>query len=255
MAALPAYIVPTTDKRSIRPALLEKVSTMSSVMDPLNLVLLAIAAIIAWRLYGMLGTRTGLEKPPLVLRPAPENRAPPDNATPVEGEILEPENRPPVWQGYATAGSPEATGLEAIAERSQGFTAASFIGGAKSAYEMVLEAYAKGDKSTLKSLLSKEMMDSFGTAIDTRKAEGQSMTFQFVGVKSASIKRAELMGKRAQVDVAFAAEMISATLDKNSQVVDGDAKAIRTVTDFWTFERDVTAKDPNWKLVATEDDA
>jgi predicted lipid-binding transport protein (Tim44 family) len=228
---------------------------MSSVMDPLNLILLAVAAVVAWRLWGMLGTRTGFEKPPLVLRPQQENRPQPSSPTPVEGEVLEPENRPPVWQGHAVADSAEAKGLEAIAERSPGFTASSFIWGAKSAYEMILEAYAKGDKAALKPLLAKDIMDSFGSAIDARKAEGQSMTFQFVGVKAADIKRAELIGNKAQIDVAFTAEMISATLDKAGSVVDGDGKAIRTVTDFWTFERDVTAKDPNWKLVATEDDA
>jgi predicted lipid-binding transport protein (Tim44 family) len=228
---------------------------MSSVMDPLNLILLAIAAIVAWRLWAMLGTRTGLEKPPLVLTPAPESRPAADSVKPVEGEVLEPDNRTPVWHGHAKSGSEQALGLEAIAERSPGFTATSFMWGAKSAYEMVLEAYAKADKTALKPLLSKDIMESFAAAIDARKADGQSMTFQFVGVKSADIRRAEVTGSRAQIDVAFAAEMISATLDKSGEVTDGDAKAIRTVTDLWTFERDVTAKDPNWKVVATEDNA
>ncbi len=228
---------------------------MLSVMDPLNLVLLAIAAIVAWRLWAMLGTRTGLEKPPLVLRPTAERQSRSETPTSVDGEILEPENRPPVWKGHATEGSEQALGLEAIAERTPDFTASSFIRGAKAAYEMVLEAYAKADKPTLKPLLSKELMDSFASAIDARKAEGQSMTFQFVGVKTADIKRASLTGNKAQLDVSFAAEMISATLDKAGAMVDGDAKSIRTVTDLWTFERDVTARDPNWKLVATDDNA
>jgi predicted lipid-binding transport protein (Tim44 family) len=228
---------------------------MSSVIDPLNLILLAIAVIVAWRLWGMLGSRTGLEKPPLVLRPAPETRTPGENPTPVDGEILEPENRPPVWQGHATAGSEQAEGLEAIAARSPGFTASSFIWGANAAYEMTLEAYAKADKSTLKPLLSRELMDSFSAAIDARKANSQSMTFQFVGVKKADIVRASLSSNKAQVEVAFTAEMISATLDKSGAVVDGDAKSIRTLTDLWTFERDVTARDPNWKIVATDDNA
>jgi predicted lipid-binding transport protein (Tim44 family) len=147
-----------------------------------------------------------------------------------------------------------AKGLDAIAMRSADFTASSFVGGAGIAYEMVLEAFAKGDKQALKPLLSKELFDSFASAIDTRAAAGQSMTFQFVGVKSTDIKQAALNGNKAQVEVAFAAEMISATLDKAGAVVDGDAKAIRTVTDLWTFERDVTSRDPNWKLVATDDD-
>ena len=227
---------------------------MSSVMDPLNLVLLIVAAIVAWRLWGVLGTRTGLEKPPIVFQPTP---AKPQSTQPEpaqDGEVLEPENRKPVWFGHATEGSELAIGLAAIADKAPDFTASSFVRGASAAYEMVLEAYAKSDKATLKPLLSKELYDSFSSAIDSRKADGQSMTFQFVGVKSAPLRRAALNGTKAQVEVDFVAEMISATLDKAGTVVDGDAKSIRTVTDLWTFERDVTSKDPNWKLVATDDD-
>jgi predicted lipid-binding transport protein (Tim44 family) len=226
---------------------------MSSVMDPLNLVLLIVAAIVAWRLWGVLGTRTGLEKPPIVLAPTPEKVTSTPAETPLNGEILEPESKKPVWFGHAEDGSDVANGLDAIAGRTQGFTASSFIRGANAAYEMVLEAYAKADKSALKPLLSKELFDNFASAIDARKTQNQSMSFQFVGVKSTALKRAALVGTKAQIDVDFAAEMISATMDKSGSVVDGDAKSIRTVTDLWTFERDVTAKDPNWKLVATDD--
>ena len=226
---------------------------MSSGMDPLNLILLAVAAIVVWRLWAVLGTRTGFEKPPIVLTPSPEKPAP----TPVEdvreGEILEPENRDPVWKGFATEGTDTAKGLEAIALRSPGFTAGSFVRGASAAYEMVLEAYAKGDKQALKPLLSKELLDSFVSAIDERAAKGQDMLFQFVGVKTADISRAMLNGNKAQIEVSFASEMISATRDKAGTVLEGDDKAIRTIEDQWTFERDVTSRDPNWKLIATED--
>jgi predicted lipid-binding transport protein (Tim44 family) len=228
---------------------------MSSVIDPLNLVLLIVAAIVAWRLWGVLGTRTGLEKPPIVLQPAPDRPKAATADVTLEGEILEPDNKKPVWFGYAEEGSELAKGLDAIAARTSGFTASSFIRGANAAYEMVLEAYAKGDKPNLKPLLSKELYDSFASAIDARKADGHSATFQFVGVKSATFKRAAVTGNKAQVDVDFAAEMISATLDKAGALVDGDEKSIRTVTDLWTFEREVTSKDPNWKLVATDDNA
>jgi predicted lipid-binding transport protein (Tim44 family) len=74
-----------------------------------------------------------------------------------------------------------------------------------------------------------------------------------VGVKSAKLTRAALNGNKAQIEVDFASEMISATVDKSGSVVDGDDKAIRVVTDLWTFERDVTSRDPNWKLIATDD--
>jgi predicted lipid-binding transport protein (Tim44 family) len=222
-------------------------------MESLNLILLVIAAVVAWYLWSLLGTRTGFEKPPIVLQPTPEKTKPQDLDV-REGEVLEPEARPPVWQGYAKEGSDVAQGLETIAKRSPQFTVTSFVQGAKTAYELVLEAYAKGDKPALKPLLSKELLDSFAAAIDTRSANGETMTFRFVGVKQADIRRALLQGNKALIDVAFVAEMISATVGKTGETLDGDAKAIRTVTDLWTFERDVTARDPNWKLIATDDD-
>jgi predicted lipid-binding transport protein (Tim44 family) len=226
---------------------------MSPGLDPLNIILLAVAAIVAWRLWSVLGTRTGFEKPPIVLQPAPEK--PKSETTPSEhvGQTLDLEVQKPVWQDYAKEGSEQALGLEAIAAKSGGFTAATFIQGANAAYEMVLEAFAAPDKAALKNLLSKELLDSFNSAIDARNAQGHKMKFQFVGVKKAEIKRAALIGNKAQVEVDFTSEMISATQDKSGNVVDGDEKSIRTVTDLWTFERDVTSRDPNWKLIATDD--
>jgi predicted lipid-binding transport protein (Tim44 family) len=228
---------------------------MSSGMDPFNLILLAVAAIVVWRLWSVLGTRTGLEKPPVVLQPAPEKTKPPLADEVKEGEVLEPENREPVWKGYATDGSDAAKALDAIAQRTPGFTATSFIRGANVAYEMVLEAYAKGDKAALKPLLSKELLESFASAIDGRMAKKHTTHFQFVGIKSATIKRATLNGNKAQIEIDYSSEMISATHDASGKAIEGDDTSIRTVTDLWTFERDVASRDPNWKLVATEDNA
>jgi predicted lipid-binding transport protein (Tim44 family) len=220
----------------------------------LNILLLAVAAFVAWRLWSVLGTRTGFEKPPIVLRPAPDSPKPEANDKVLDGEVLEPEKKAPVWQGHAEEGSDLAKSLEAIAQRSPGFTVSSFIRGANGAYEMVLEAFAKGDKQALKPLLSREVFDNFASAIDERNAQGRSMKFQFVAVKSAEVKRAQLAGNKAQMEVAFVSDMISATLDKDGKAVEGDDRAIRTVSDVWTFERDVSARDPNWKLIATDAD-
>jgi predicted lipid-binding transport protein (Tim44 family) len=226
---------------------------MSPGLDPLNILLLAVAAIVAWRLWSVLGTRTGLEKPPIVLQPAPEKPKSKEVETPVLGFPADAETSKPVWHGVAPEGSDLARGLEAILGKSKDFTVASFLQGATGAYEMVLEAFAAPDKATLKNLLSKELLENFSSAIDARNAQGHSMKFQFVGVKSAELKRAAVVGNKAQIDVGFTSNMISATQDKSGSLVDGDEKSIRTVTDLWTFERDVTSRDPNWKLVATDD--
>jgi predicted lipid-binding transport protein (Tim44 family) len=222
-------------------------------MDIINVILLAVAAIVAWRFWSVLGTRTGFEKPPVQLKPVPQQQPAEATSAVLDGEVLPPEAQKPIWFGHAAEGSDIAKGLEAISARTLGFNVNSFLQGAKSAYEMVLEAFATGDKATLKNLLSKDLLADFVADIDARLAAERSMKFQFVGVKSADIKSASLTGNKSRLQIAFVSDMISATLDKAETVVEGDATAIRTVTDLWTFERDVTSRDPNWKLVDAQD--
>jgi predicted lipid-binding transport protein (Tim44 family) len=162
------------------------------------------------------------------------------------------EPAPPVWQGYADAGSPLATGLERVAGSDASFSPRSFLEGAKIAYEMIIDSYAKGDKTSLKNLLSKEVFDGFAQAIDSREAEGQRVESRVVGIDKAAIRAAALTGSRASVTVEFVSELISATYDRSNNVIDGDPRQIREVTDVWTFERDVTSRNPNWKLVSTQ---
>ena len=232
--------------------------------DPLNILLLAVALVVFWRLRSVLGTRTGTEKPPFepfetkrteaqsqdapgtVVR-FPQNGAPsPNNGAPNE------EPPPPVWTGFAEAGSGLAASLEKIAEADPSFTPRAFVEGAKLAYESILDAYAKGDKAALKPLLSKEVFDGFASEIDNRNSLGQRVESRFVGIDKATIQQANLSGSKATVTMAFASELITATYDKAGLLVEGDPKQIKDVDDVWTFERDVTSRNPNWKLVATQ---
>lgn len=234
-------------------------------LDPLNILLLAVALVVFWRLKSVLGTRTGAEKPPLdsfetkrretqtgreasdtVLR-FPQN-AP--ASTPADNEREPPV---PVWTGYAQPGSELAAALEEIAEADPSFTPRSFVEGAKMAYEMIVEAFAKSDKVALKNLLSREVFESFARVIDERQSQGHRVESRFVGIDKATIQSASLVGgRKAMITMAFISELITATYDKAGDVIEGDPKAIREVTDVWTFERDVSSRNPNWKLVATE---
>ena len=232
--------------------------------DPLNLLLLAVALVVFWRLRSVLGTKTGAERPPL--EPFETKRTEPPKTPDAAGTVirfpqngdseprrgLEPEPVQPVWTGYAKSGSELATALEMLAARDEDFTPRSFVEGAKAAYEMVIEGFAKGDKNTLKNLLSKEVFEGFSTAIDQREAAGQRVEQRFVGIDKAAIQSASLVDNKANVTLQFVSELISATYAKSGEMVDGDPKLIREVTDVWTFERDVTSRDPNWKLAATQ---
>ncbi len=130
-----------------------------------------------------------------------------------------------------------------------------FLEGAKLAYEMIVEAFAKGDKPALKNLLSKEVFDGFAKAIDSRSQAGEKLDFQFVGFEKVDFTSVALAGKRASIVVKFASQMISATYDKAGALIDGNPREVRDITDIWTFERDVAQKDPNWRVVATETQA
>lgn len=201
-----------------------------------------------WKLKSVLGQRTGLERPPAASMARPE-----PNSNVIDLKPSSPKNEP-VWKDYAEDGSPLAQGLEAIANVQKDFKVSEFLSGAKSAYEMILSDFAKGDKQSLKPLLSAQVYESFVAVIDNHKASGETKLFQFVGLTSSKLLSATVNGNRAAIEILFKSEMINATLDKNGNPIAGDTKAITDVTESWTFERDVATKDPNWKLVATSDE-
>jgi len=243
---------------------------MNELFDPLNLVLAAIALMVVWRLRSVLGQRTGTERPPIDPY-APPRRT--NGSAPAEtgsGKVLEfpssrdePAKKPeadaepkaPVWTGFAAAASPLAAGFEKLLKADPAFQPKEFLEGAKLAYEMIVEAFAKGDKPALKNLLSKEVFDGFAKAIDSRGQAGEKLDFQFVGFEKVDFTSVALAGKRASIIVKFANQMISATFDKAGALIDGNPREVRDITDIWTFERDVAQKDPNWRVVATETQA
>lgn len=234
--------------------------------DPLNLLLLAVALVVFWRLRSVLGTRTGNERPPfdplgtsrtgdadavlaekdkkVVRFPQPETADPGPADRTAEPTV-------PVWMGHAEPGSDLARDMERLAAADPTFMPKSFIEGARFAYELIVEAFARGDKAALRDLLSREVFDGFAKAIDQRQSAGETMEFRFVGIDKATIKAVRLDGSRANVTVEFVSEMISAVMSKTGEVIDGDPAQIREITDVWTFERDVNSRNPNWKLVAT----
>ncbi|MGE0238640.1 MAG: Tim44/TimA family putative adaptor protein [Parvibaculaceae bacterium] len=235
---------------------------MNQAFDPLNLLILAIAVVVILRLRSVLGKRTGNERPPAdpyaAQRRAEKPQAPgnvinlPQRENAPENPVLQPPAEP-VWSGYAEAGTGVATGLERIAAVDSQFTAKTFVEGAKLAYEMVVTAFAQGDRQALKNLLSRDVYEGFAKAIDEREKAGQILESRFVGIDKAEVTAADLKGKRANITIRFIAEFISATLDKAGEVIEGDPKQVRQITDVWTFERDTASRDPNWRLVATDE--
>jgi predicted lipid-binding transport protein (Tim44 family) len=231
------------------------------VFDIYTIIFLALAVFIFLRLRSVLGQRTGRERPPYDPYSARDAVRPSTNdnvvALPGRGgeavqkpaEPVEPTER---WKGIAEAGSAVAVGLDAIVRDDASFDAKQFVGGARAAYEMIVLAFAEGDRRSLKNLLSREVYEGFEKAIRDREARGEKAETRFVAIDKSDIIGAELRARTAQVTVRFVSQLISATRDRNGTVIDGSPEKVTDVTDVWTFARDVSSRDPNWKLVATE---
>jgi len=224
---------------------------------------LVAAVVIFFQLRNVLGRRTGNERPPFDPYTAARSKDATDAAQAPENVVALPRKRPPgepAADAYAdidALAKPDTDlnrGLRAIKDADASFEPKAFVDGAKMAYEMIVMAYADGDRKTLKNLLSREVYDGFVAAIGEREAKAEKVQSSFVGINKAEIVGAEMKGTEAHVTLRVVSELISATRDKAGTVIDGDPETVAEVKDVWTFARDTRSRDPNWKLVATEEE-
>lgn len=220
------------------------------------------AVVIIYQLRSVLGRRTGNERPPF--DPYTEGRL--ENQPPADDNVVALPRRKKKGDGegndefyapvdvIAEKGTPLNKGLRQIRDADPGFDPKGFVDGAKMAYEMIVTAYAEGDRKTLRNLLSRDVFEGFDLAITAREKAGESMRSSFVGISRAEIVNAEVRGNDAMVTLRIVSEMISATMDASGEVIDGDPESVTEGTDIWTFARDLRSRDPNWKLVATEEE-
>ena len=211
----------------------------------LFIVLIAtVAGVILFRLYTVLGRRTGHERPP---------REPYGLARSNDNVVALPD-RSARAEALDQPADPVARGLMEIKLADRNFDDGHFLAGAKGAYEILVKAFAAGDRATLRPLLSDEVYAAFDGVIRERAAKHEKVDFTFVGFREAKIVHAALKRRTAELTVNFTAQYISATTDASGAVIEGDAKLVRTVNDVWTFNRDVKASDPNWTFVANHGD-
>ena len=240
---------------------------MQDVLDFWWIIYAAIAVVIFVKLRSVLGQRTGRERPPYdpysardTVRPSTNDRSSTnDNVVALPGRAAEPVPKPvdaavaaDRWSGIAALGSPVAAGLDAIAREDKSFDGKHFVAGARAAYEMIVTAFAEGDRRTLKNLLSRDVYDGFEAAIREREAKGETAESRFVSIDKSDITDAELRGRTAQITIRFVSQLVSVTRDRAGAVIEGSPEKVTDVTDVWTFARDLSSRDPNWKLVATE---
>ena len=230
---------------------------MQEPFDITTVIFALLAAFVVWKLRSVLGTRTGHEKPP-------QERARRPDEVKAEGNVIrlpgaandagaaEVKSGADRWAPFATPESPLANGFDSVVALDSSFRPGEFVQGAKGAYEMIVTAFAAGDRQTLRGLLAKDVYDSFAAAVSDREGRGETVETTFVSIDKADFVDVQMRGKTANITIKFQSKLITATRDRAGAVIDGSADKVVDMSDIWTFARDVTARDPNWRLVATE---
>jgi len=203
-----------------------------------------VAGFLVLRLRSVLGRRTGNERRRDLF---PRRGAPASDVA----TLVEPDKRVARLASDERPADMVAEGLNGIRRADSSFDPAHFIEGARTAFEMIVAAFAKGDKAVLRPLLSDEVFQRFVVAIDERVAARETLETQIERLDSVDIVEAELAGRTAQVTLKLVSHQINVTRAMDESIVDGAPGQPVEKTDYWTFARDTRSTDPNWVLVAT----
>jgi len=202
-------------------------------LQVLELIIFAgLAAIVLYQLYAVLGRRVG--------------RQPEDSpAVPTTATAVDRAPDAPALTADEDDDGVALTGLAAVKAKDPSFDVSRFLGGAKAAYEMIVKAFAAGDRGKLRDLLAPPVMAGFDTAIAAREAENRTETVEFLHAPRADLEKVEVVGADlARVTVRFLAEFRSRTKGPEGEGVDD-----RRTAELWTFERHLKSRDPNWLLI------
>lgn len=236
--ALPGERVPAVD--------FERDSLMDGGFQIFDIVLFAVLALfLIYKLGSVLGRRGEDEQrradPYSITRREPSS---PDNV------LQMPDHPAPTPEELAHMDPLEA-GLAQIKAADRDFRENEFVKGARRAFEMTLEAFAKGERKTLKMLLDNAIYENFDAALKEREKAGHMLETTIVGIEESEIVGAEMDGDMARLTVKFVTEQVNALKNVDGEIVEGDPSAVVKVTDVWTFARNTRSGDPNWLLVAT----
>jgi predicted lipid-binding transport protein (Tim44 family) len=214
-----------------------------------SIVLLAmIAAFLGMRLYSVLGKRTGHEQEPVL--PRERTAAPPVRLDENDGsQTAAP--APADTSGLVYEPAAEA-GLRQLLATDRNFDAGRFMEGAEAAYRMILEAYWKGDRDTLRDLCDDDSYEAFADAIAARESRGETLDNRLMGIDSAKITAVELNRSEARVTVHYRADISAVTRDADGKLIAGSMSDASQTDDLWTFRRQIGSNDPNWVLDEAE---
>ena len=213
------------------------------------IVILALVALfIGLRLYSVLGERTGHEQQPILkpaehdprVAPVPAQHAP---AAPVAQDSND--------LAYIPTAGP---GIRAILAADSSFDVARFLEGAKAAYQLIMEAFWKGDLETLRTHVDPHVLETFESAIEQRSKDGLVLDNRLVAIEQSVIAEAALEKTAAVITVRFEADIAAVTRNAEGAVVAGSLSDAVQTRDLWTFRRDTSSRDPNWLLIETDEE-
>jgi predicted lipid-binding transport protein (Tim44 family) len=215
-----------------------------------------VAAFIALRLRSVLGRRTGQERRRTggILGPSRANGAA-DGKAGSDNVVALPDRTGAAPETDAAiadlAEGNVKNGLTQIRLADPSFDLNGFLAGARAAFEMIVHAYAAGDKEALRPLLADDVFAGFAGAIDQRRADGHTLDTQLMAIEGAEVVDASMQSDMARISVRFTTEQVNVVRDADGKEIDGDSTSADQVVDIWTFERDTRSGDPNWTLVET----
>ena len=202
------------------------------------LIFAIIAILLVLRLRSVLGQRTGYEQPQ-------------DNQ--VKESFADKGNAPILFPKAADKSAKiSGSGLDALRRADRQFSEKEFVQGATAAFDMILTAFADGDQAQLKRLLSYDLLQSFTQTIHDRTAAKESLEITVNDIREVSILNVELVDSVASITVHFHTTQTRIARDEQGDVMEDSDTEPQEFIDIWTFERDLTLSDPNWKLAETE---
>jgi len=215
---------------------------------PVDLILFGmVAAFLVLRLRGVLGRRTGFERPAKPeARPAGFGPRP---ARPADAAEEPPPSAASSW-AVPDPRSPPGQALSRISAADRSFAAGRFLDGAEGAFRMIVAAFASGDRRALRELLGDDTYAGFEQAITACEAAGETQRNEIRSMAQVAIEAADLRGSIADITVRFVSDQVNLRTDPQGGVVVG-SDAVTEIVDLWTFQRDLASSDPTWRLVAT----
>ena len=199
------------------------------------LIFAVIAVLLVLRLRSVLGQKTGYEDQSRGKETAERFE---QKAIPIRPDVQ--------------AAANDGHGMDALRRAEPSFSEAQFLDGAKAAFGIILSAYAEGDIAQLKRLLSYDLLQSFTQSIQQRTSDGEALSITIEDISHVSILNAQVFDNIATVTVDFHSTQTRMITDDGGNVIEDEGTGKLELVDIWTFERDLTLSDPNWKLAETE---